>query len=166
MIAAMNAGLEQIDWSSRDKVLIYGIGNVGRQDDGLGVRLIEKPEAAGLNDQVTLEANYQLNIEDALLMSNFDVVLFADASREKLTEPYVVKEIGAAAEFSFTTHAMSAPAVVTLCEQLYGRRPRVFMLAMPGYEWDIAEQLSPQAQQNLDQAFQMLMTQVQCMKSH
>lgn len=162
----MSIDLEQINWSSRDKVLIYGIGNVGRQDDGLGIRLIEKLEASGIDEYVTLEANYQLNIEDAWLLSRFDVVLFADASREASTVPCVVQAVEPGEQITFTTHAMSASSVLTLCEQLYGRKPRVFMLALPGYEWDIAETLSEKAQRNLDTAYELVMKEVQCMKSH
>jgi hydrogenase maturation protease len=162
----MTAGLEQLKWSSQDKVLIYGIGNVGRQDDGLGIRLIEKLEASGIDEYVTLEANYQLNIEDAWLLSRFDVVLFADASRQTSAAPCDVQAVEPGEQITFTTHAMSASSVLSLCEQLYGRKPRVFMLALPGYEWDISEQLTDKAQHNLDYAYNLLMKEVQCMRSH
>ena len=47
-----------------NRVLVIGYGNPGRQDDGLGAAVIERLEALGL-EGVTVDADYQLNIEDA-----------------------------------------------------------------------------------------------------
>lgn len=164
----MNAGdLAPIGARAGEKLLIYGIGNPGRQDDGLGVRLVEKLEAAGLGTEpVRLEAGYQLNIEDAWLISDFDIVLFADASVEAgAPEPFSLRPLGAAREVAFTTHAMRAESVLSLCEELYGVQPRAYMMALPGYEWGISEELSPRARSNLEQAFECLAAEVRCMRS-
>ena len=47
-------------------LLIYGIGESGRQDDGLGPAVVEQLAAAGVPDGITLESGYQLVPEDAL----------------------------------------------------------------------------------------------------
>ena len=73
------------------KILIYGIGNPGRQDDGLGALLVEEIQRAtqdpapatpnsGIYHEFSFDANYQLNIEDAEAISRHDIVVFADAS--------------------------------------------------------------------------------------
>ncbi|MCK4515905.1 MAG: hypothetical protein KAU31_11640, partial [Spirochaetaceae bacterium] len=70
------------------KILIYGIGNPGRQDDGLGALLVEEIQRAaipgasipGTDHELSFDANYQLNIEDAEAISRHDIVVFADAS--------------------------------------------------------------------------------------
>jgi len=85
---------DQLALLSNEKCLIYGLGNVGRQDDGLGIRLIEKLESISLPSFVSLESNYQLNVEDALLISAFEVVLFADASVEaEAVSPFSIRPI-------------------------------------------------------------------------
>ena len=157
----MNLRLGQIEFKPGEKVLIYGIGNVGRQDDGLGIRLVEKLEkklaGTGLSGMLTLESNYQLSIEDALFISDFDVVLFADASREANSiSPFSLRQVHPSTELAFTTHAMSVSSILSLCDELYDRKPRTFLIAVPGYEWGIAEHLSLQAGLNLDQAFDSL----------
>lgn len=158
--------LSEAGWREGERVLLYGIGNVGRQDDGLGVRLIERLESAELPETFSLEANYQLNIEDALLISGFDLVLIADASAESKAEaPFSVRPVAPSAKVAFTTHAMAVEGVLSLCEELYGRHPRTFLLALPGYEWDVTEQLSPKAEQNLDSAFQALLEELPCTRS-
>jgi len=157
----MSVGLEQIELNVNDKLLIYGIGNVGRGDDGMGIRLVEKLIQSlshhPLRENILLESNYQLSIEDALLISEYDVVLFIDATREKdAITPFSVRHIRPSSEMSFTTHAMSIPSVLSLCEELYGKKPRAYCLTVPGYEWDITEHLSPLAKINLDQTLQPL----------
>jgi hydrogenase maturation protease len=137
-----------------EKLLIYGIGNRGRQDDGLAIRLIERLEDAPLPADVTLEAGYQLNIEDALLISRFDVVLFVDATAEReAAAPFALRCVEPSAEISFSTHAMHPQAVLALCAELYDRCPRAYLLALPGYEWEISEALSAPARHNLEQTY-------------
>ena len=53
----------------------------GRQDDGLGPALVELLEAAAL-EGVALDANYQLNVEDALACSQHDSVIFDGRVRD------------------------------------------------------------------------------------
>ena len=161
----MSLSLEDINFRPSESILVYGIGNVGRQDDGLGVRLVERleREARHVGDEsdgtarATFETNYQLGLEDALLLSRFDVVLFLDAScDENLTLPFALRPIAASDEIVFTTHAMSFASVLSICEELYDRRPRTFLLAIHGYEWGISEEMSLLARINLDAAFASL----------
>jgi hydrogenase maturation protease len=170
----MTPALADLNVKPGEKVLVYGIGNLGRQDDGLGIRLVEQlketVDVENLPRVITFECNYQLSIEDALLVSDYDVVFFVDASREVQTSaPFTVRQLGAGAELAFTTHAMSFQSVLSLCEELYERRPRTFLIAVHGYEWDIAENLSHKAIQNLSSAFESmkrLLSGVTCMNSH
>ena len=151
-------------------LLIYGIGNVGRQDDGVGPMLVERLAAAGAIAGVTLETGYQLVPEDALLLAAHTCVLFVDATTAPAsTSPsappsalaaasdaaalYSCEPVVSEPEFSFTSHAMSPGALLTLCRRLYGRAPMAFALAIPGYGFEINAALSPQAAANLDAAF-------------
>jgi hydrogenase maturation protease len=157
----MTNGLKQIQYQPGEKTLVYGIGNVGRQDDGLGIRLVQRLsdriKELGKDEALVLESNYQLSIEDALLISTFDVAIFIDASRENPpVAPFSVRQIKYSPEVSFTTHAMNISSIVGLSEELYGRSPRTYLIAVRGYEWEIAENLSPQASVNLDQTFESL----------
>lgn len=136
-------------------ILIYGIGNPGRRDDGLGPALVELLEAARL-EGVAFDSNYQLNVEDALACSDQETVIFADAS-ETAEAPFAFTELEPAREIAFTTHELSPAAVLALCEELYGRRPKAWTLAVRGYAWDIGEGLSPQAEINLSAALAFLL---------
>jgi hydrogenase maturation protease len=136
------------------KVLIYGIGNPGRGDDGLGPRLIARLQEEG-GAAADLEIRYQLNIEEALKIKDYDVVVFVDASK-KIDSPWKFREIGPSETIAFTTHEMSPESVLALSQELYGRMPKAFALAIKGYDWDLGEALSEEAEQNLSRALEFL----------
>ena len=146
------------------KILIIGIGNPGRGDDGLGPALAARMAGVGageLAEGAVVEIpggpsavwKYQLNIEDAHLVKDFDVVVFADASTEG-SAPVTLDEIAPAAAIAFTTHEMSPSAVLALGEELYGRMPRGYRLAVRGYSWELREGLSAAAANNLEDALE------------
>jgi hydrogenase maturation protease len=153
----MSSSLADIGLRCGESVLVYGIGNVGRQDDGIGVRLVERlereaPPADAAGDW-TFETHYQLGIEDALLVSRFDVVVFLDASCDPRGAPFTVVPVVPSMQITFTTHAMSFSSVLSIGEELYGRNPRAFLVAIAGEQWGISEELSPYARSNLEEAF-------------
>jgi hydrogenase maturation protease len=146
------------------KVLIFGIGNPGRGDDGLGPELIERlrrdpqthAEFPGTSACVCeFEFRYQLNIEDAFAIKDHHLVIFADAAttgdvEAALTEAFPSDVI------AFTTHRMSPAAVLALCHELYGRTPKAYILSIRGHQWDIREGLSSRAEANLNQALDIV----------
>jgi hydrogenase maturation protease len=138
----------------RRSVLVLGIGNPGRGDDGLGPAAAERLEALGLAG-VTCDANYQLNIEDALACSRHDFVVFIDASRG-LRLPFAWTEVRPEAAVPAMSHAWGPGAVIALCTELYGRTPEARLLAVRGYRWGVGEGLSPRAEKNLGQAVRFL----------
>jgi hydrogenase maturation protease len=137
------------------RILVYGYGNPGREDDGLGVELARLIEGRALHG-VTCDSNYQLNVEDALEVSEYDAVVFADASLS-CAEPFVFERLEPAPGITFTTHAMPAGSVLALCEELYGKRPAAFILGIRGYSWEAREGLGAQALTNLQKAFDFLL---------
>lgn len=136
------------------QILIYGYGNPGRQDDGLGVELVRRLEEWAIKMElvdIEFENNYQLNIEDAEAISNKDLVIFADASREEI-EDFCLSRVDGNTKVSFTSHAASPGYVVELCKELFQKEPHVMLLHIKGYEWDIKEGISDRALNNLEKA--------------
>jgi hydrogenase maturation protease len=134
------------------RVLVYGYGNPGRQDDGLGPALAAGLAARGVEDQVRIETGYQLQIEDAALVAEHDVVVFADADRTA-GAPFALRRLEPRSTTAFTTHALAPETVLALARDHFGGRPRAFVLAIRGYEFaDFGEGLSPGARHNLDAA--------------
>ena len=132
-------------------ILIYGYGNPGRQDDGLGIALVEQLEiwakAAGMAGLV-FDSNYQLNAEDALAVAECRAVVFVDATKETKA-PFEFLKLAPQSKIAFSTHAMSPEAVLALADELYGARPPAWLLAIRGYEWEPNEPPTPAALANL-----------------
>lgn len=134
------------------KILIYGYGNPGRQDDALGVKLAENIEQWIIEENikgVETDCNYQLNIEDADRISQSDFVIFADASTEQI-DGFIFTEVNPdTSSVEFTMHAVSPAFVLDLCRKLYKKTPETYLLHIKGFEWGFEEKLSEGAMINL-----------------
>lgn len=136
------------------KVLLYGYGNPGRSDDGLGVEFANRIETwvkeKGFSDY-TFENNYQLNIEDAEMIADKDLVIFVDASKEDIDD-FCISIVDQSTKVTFTTHEASPGYIVQLCDELFGKKPLTLLLHIKGQEWEFKEGLSKEAMENLDKA--------------
>jgi hydrogenase maturation protease len=141
------------------RILIYAYGNPGRQDDGLGNRLVEELgkwiESRGI-EGIELESNYQLNIEDALRIAEKDIVIFVDASNEEIEDIDFSVIEPSEGRSEFTTHSASPSFVLALCINLYGKHPETYLLQIRGYSWEFREDLSEKAEKNLEKALAFL----------
>jgi hydrogenase maturation protease len=133
-------------------VLLIGFGNPGRLDDGLGPALADAIEKLNLPG-VTVEADYQLTVEDAAEVARHGIVVFADADVGG-PEPFWVKRIGPASDaMSFSTHSVEPRAVLTLARDLFGAEPECYLMGIRGYEFnEFGEVLSEHAKANLAEA--------------
>ena len=134
-----------------DKTLLIGIGNSARQDDGLGWAFVEKVEQEGLYMGDCLY-RFQLNLEDAELISRYDQVIFVDAHKGEVNNGFSCSRCLPNAGADFSTHQLSPESVLYLCQQLYEQQPRVWVLGIQGYQWELREGLSVKGQENLRRA--------------
>ncbi len=139
-------------------ILIYGYGNPARQDDGLGQALIEIAEQwlkTTRMEQVTLDSNYQLQVEDVANIHDKELVVFVDASMEQIGD-YHMEPVVPDPQASFTMHSVSPGYILALCQKVYGEHPQAYLLHIRGYEWDLTESLTPAARLNLEKAWEAL----------
>jgi len=130
------------------KVLLIGYGNPGRLDDGLGPALAAAVEEWAIPG-VTVDADYQLTVEDASVVAEHDVVIFADAAVDG-NAAYYFRTLEPMGDLSFSTHSVQPPAVLGLAAELFGKPIPGYCLSVRGYEFnEYREQLSEQAQTNL-----------------
>lgn len=148
-----------------DKGLLIGIGNAAMGDDGLGWGLADAVKPF-LPEQWHTEYRYQLQVEDAMMVSDYDVVIFADASEENYPGGFSFTHCQPATHYFFSSHQQSPETILYLGEQLYQKKPIAFLLAISGYTWKLGDDLSQQAKTNLESAikhiqsidFQMLIS--------
>jgi len=144
-----------------EELLVYGYGNPGCQDDGAGILFTEKCEQTframpGFHTEI----NYQLNVEDAYLISGFRSVVFADAALPDLPGTprrggpgFFFYHIKPAVQIAFSTHSMNPQSILGLCEDLYHYTPVCFMMHIEGESWDFDEKPTGTVLKNLENAW-------------
>ena len=136
---------------SMSKVLLIGYGNPGRLDDGLGPALAAALEEKQLPG-VTVDSDYQLMVEDAAGMKDYDVVIFADADLNG-PEPFHFTRLKPLEEISFSTHSLTPESLLGLARKHFSSSIEGFALGIRGYDFDdFGEDLSDKAESNLNAA--------------
>ena len=139
--------------------MVLGIGNSGRQDDGLGWEFLHLLEQENLK-HVVCAYRYQLQIEDAEFLNAFDTIIFVDASRENYRDGFEWKLVEPSNQYSFSTHSLRPETILFLSENLYHHKPPSYILGIQGYEWALANKMSKKAQTNLQKAFDFMLNEV------
>lgn len=137
-------------------MLLLAVGNPSRGDDALGPAFAERIGAALADDVLdgTLEilTDFQLQVEHALDLVGRREVVFVDASM-KARAPFDFRPVQAAADPSFTTHALSPQAVLEAFRRVEpGAPPACSLLAIQAEAFELGEALSPGARANLAHA--------------
>lgn len=132
------------------RILVYGYGNPGRQDDGLGYNFVKELEKKNIPN-IDIDFNYQLNIEDASNISEYDIVVFVDASL-RIEDDFSFAQILPIEEMHYTSHAMPAQAVLHLCKKVYHKTPESYLIEIKGHEWKLEEGLTTKSKAALSKA--------------
>ena len=133
------------------ETLLIGIGNSGRSDDGLGWAFLDRIQQEAAFDG-RVEYRYQLQVEDAALISDVGHVIFIDSYNGELPNGFQLTRCEPLCEFAFTTHVLPPGAVLSICRDLYGRAPRADALMIQGTSWDLHIGMSPEAERRLEDA--------------
>ena len=137
--------------TNANRILLIGIGNSGRKDDGLGWIFTELVNGLKL-PSLDVEFRYQLQIEDVLLIGRYDKIIFADASHGTLQDGFELKPCIAAQHYFFSSHLQSPETVLYLAKELYNKTPDAYTLAIEGKDWGLGTNLSKEAKINLHTA--------------
>ncbi len=133
------------------KLLLFGYGNPGRGDDGLGPGLVERIARLHFTD-IECQNDMQLQVEHVTDLAACKQVLFIDSDMS-CAEPFDFSEIGAARDDSYTSHAMNPSALLHAYSQVYGKdAPPAFLLRIRGYDFGLGDPLSDKAYANLEAA--------------
>ena len=137
-------------------VLVIGFGNPAREDDGLGPAAASVIEKLGLNN-VTVDADYQLTVEDSADVAQHDTVIFVDASVSG-KEPFSFSQLIPEKQESFSSHSVRPEAVLGLAKDLFNAGTEAYMLGIRGYSFNMfKEVMTEKALDNLEKAVHFLM---------
>lgn len=137
-------------------LLILAVGNPSRGDDALGPLFLERlaAEQEQRNDwgNIQLLTDFQLQIEHAVDLEGRTLTLFVDAS-VSCPAPYQLTRLQAARDTSYTSHALSPPAVLHVYQQInHTPPPPAFQLAVRGESFELGKPLSVTAETHLTAA--------------
>jgi hydrogenase maturation protease len=129
--------------SVKPQLLIIGIGNPLRSDDGLGWAVAEQ-----LSQDSDLGSNihtvHQLTPELAQWMTTADLVVMIDASSEGEPGELHIRPVSPCAQPGpVGTHHTTPEELAALTVGLYARCPPIVIITMTGANFDLGEQLSP-----------------------
>ena len=134
-----------------NRIIVLGIGNIGRQDDGLGWLFLDELKELGIAN-IDLEYRYQLQIEDAELISHYDTVIFIDATKERVENGYYFRKCKPSDKHSFSTHELVPETILFLANNLYRHNPKASVLGVQGYHWNLEMGISENAMTNFKKA--------------
>lgn len=133
-----------------NRILMIGIGNHGRSDDALGWKFVEK--FSKHEDLFDIEYRYQLQIEDALLITEYKVVIFVDAAHTTYDGGYSLYKCIPARTDQFTSHALNPETILWLANDLFSQSPEAYVMAISGINWELHQGITDTAQKNFEQA--------------
>ena len=114
--------------------LVFTWGNPSRGDDALGPAMYDLLQHANLHG-VDLLTDFQLQIEHATDLEGRKRVLFVDASLSA-GAPFELVRLQPEQDASYTTHAMSPQALLSVYRQVYDcAPPPAWLLSIRGYEF-------------------------------
>lgn len=129
--------------------MLIGIGNDGRGDDALGWLFADR---FADNPMLEVVYRYQLQVEDAALISTCECVVFVDASVRDMETGFSFQTCEPAASLHFSTHKIDPATILWLSKEIYQTTARGYVLAIQGYHWALHQGLSTLAKQNFEKA--------------
>ena len=132
---------------SHRRVLVIGIGNALRGDDGVGPWLARR---------VGGRCVHQLTPELALALQGLDHVLFVDACRTSQRPRLRPLTPGSSPAVSLGSHGLAPAGLLAMGRLLHGRAPEAQLLLVPARVFGHGATLSPAVRQQLPAAEALL----------
>jgi hydrogenase maturation protease len=135
-------------------VLIIGIGNTLRRDDGVGIVAAQKLEKT-VGGHACAIVCQQLTPELAKNLSEADRVIIIDADQGNIPGQVTVKEIKPGNQaFNPLTHELDPATLLTISRELYGKCPDAFLITVTGSTFEYGENLSQPATDAIPEVLQ------------
>ena len=142
------------------EILLIGIGNISRGDDGIGWLFADDIESGFGKKTITVEKEFQLVVEDALKITQYDTIIFVDASENVLDNGFDFRKIDVpdVIKTEFTSHAQTPENIMFLASDLFKYTIDAYVMEISGQDWELGEDLSGYGRQNLHHALTFFKT--------
>lgn len=137
-------------------MLILGIGNPLRGDDGLGWVVAEQLARANEQD-CAVQCVHQLTPELAQQLATADLAIFIDASCEGKPGDIHIRQVFPASQIGpVGMHHLTPEELMALTIALYGRCPLVVAVTITGADFSLSESLSPLVEREVSPVCELL----------
>ena len=150
------------------KLLLVGYGNPDRQDDGVAWHILRAlANQIGLQAPESYEFDFpehdlidfifclQLTPEMAEEIVNYERVCFVDAHTGNIPAPVRIIEVQSEFQSSPFTHHLTPQSLVSMCKEIYGRRPQAALLSVRGFNFGFSQDLSPETAELVPEAVRL-----------
>ncbi|MCX7987373.1 MAG: hypothetical protein N2662_10580 [Bacteroidales bacterium] len=149
-------------------VIVYGIGNPDRSDDGIGKYCIDsilaKKETSQMLSHVHGKAIFHLTIDELEFASKFSDIVLIDASIDNRIKNFSYSQIKPDVKQQFTTHLLTPEEFLSSIIQLFDSHPTIHLISIRGYQWQISNKLSPLAKVNANKALDFFYSKFQALE--
>ena len=142
----------------RDDILLIGVGNTLREDDGVGILLLHRLKkfySTPLNAIELTEPDISLTRDIAA----YPNLLVIDALNESIDDPYALLPLESKAVTSpggFTSHLFSWGEILYIAGKVFDRVPKAQILGISASHFGVGERISAACEANADKAFKFL----------
>ena len=144
--------------SNLHKILVVGIGNTLRCDDGVGPYVADCIKAQAIKG-VKVSVTQQLHVEDIEGMLAFDRVILIDASTAGPPVDFRQVEGGKEQALS-SSHHLSAETFVNLAASLYHKNLSVQLCSIKGHNFKVGDTITPAVQACAKQAVELICSSI------
>ena len=141
--------------STNNRILVIGYGSAIRGDDALGPLVVSSPAVRKRSNVLAISVT-QLVPELATLVASARAVIFVDACVDQVQQTVEVRELTPACPLARRTHSTGPRELLALARSCYDRAPPAWLVAVPGREFGISDQLSDAARAQLANAKQQV----------
>jgi hydrogenase maturation protease len=151
------------------RTLIFGYGNLDRQDDGVAWHVIkayqksslhpnadEVCEWISLSGELVTAFQLQLTPELAQEIKQFDRVCFIDAHTGSVPEEIHFEILSPTFQHSPLTHHLTPNSLLAIIQTLYHKDMDAVLLSIRGYEFEFLQTLSDRTQTLVPKAVDVL----------
>jgi hydrogenase maturation protease len=140
------------------KILIIGVGNTLRCDDGIGAYICHHIDALKLQNVTTLIVQ-QLQVEIIEELLGYDAIIIADASVGKNEVEFNLL-MHDEMQTTSSSHHTNANMLYALAEKMYHQKMLIYLCSVPAENFEMGEILSQQAIINANKAIALIQKQI------
>jgi hydrogenase maturation protease len=122
-------------------LLIVGMGNTLRTDDGIGAFVCQELSCLPL-EQTEISFALELNTDWLEICTGFDVVIFVDAAVNGPEEVRFERVRPGASLPSRSSHYLDPETLASLVTELFRTHPVLYTCSVPAYDFNMGEGLS------------------------